>query len=69
MFQQFYFYQFSLAFVINVLLWFHVLLCIFNNSIIYQSFVYKQLNDQTVVFQTSQFDTCNLFNLDEMLHS
>ena len=30
--------------------WFQVLLCITNNSIKHQSFVYKQLNDQTVQF-------------------
>ena len=35
--------------------WFQVLLCITNNSIKHQSFVYTQLNNQTVLFQTIQF--------------
>ena len=34
---------------------FQVLLCITNNSIKYQSLVYTQLNDQTVLFLTIQF--------------
>ena len=33
----------------------YVLLCITHNSIKYQLFVYTQLNDQTVLFQTNQF--------------
>ena len=36
--------------------WFQVLLRITNNSIKHQSFVYRQLNDQTVPFQTIQFN-------------
>ena len=36
--------------------WFHALLHITKNSIKYQSFVYTQLNDQTVLFLTIQFD-------------
>ena len=36
-------------------LWFQLLLCITDNSIKHQSFVYTQLNDQTVLFQTIQF--------------
>ena len=35
--------------------WFQVLLCITNNSINHHSFVYTQLNDQTVLFQTTEF--------------
>ena len=35
--------------------WFQVLLRITNNSIKHQSFVYIQLNDQIVQFQTIQF--------------
>ena len=34
---------------------FQVLLCITNNSFKHQSFVYTQLNDQTILFQTIQF--------------
>ena len=34
---------------------FQVFLCITNNSIKYLSFVYTQLNDQIVKFQTLQF--------------
>ena len=37
-------------------LWFQVLLCITNYSIKHQSFVYPQLNDQTVLFQTILFN-------------
>ena len=48
MIKQLNFKQFSLAFV--KVKWFQVLLCITNNSIKYQSFVYTQLNDQTVLF-------------------
>ena len=43
--------------------WFQVLLCITNNSIKYQSFVYTQLNDQIVLFQTIQFSISHLFAL------
>ena len=35
-------------------------ICITNNSIKHRSFVYIQLNDQTVLFQTSQFFTSHL---------
>ena len=34
---------------------FQVSLCIINNSIKHRSFVYPQLNDETVLFQTIQF--------------
>ena len=53
MIKQFYFKQFSLA-LVNEDKWFYILLCITNNSI-KLSFVYAQLNDQTVLFQTIQF--------------
>ena len=42
--------------------WFQVLLCITNNSIKYQSFVYTQLNDQTVLFQPIQFSISTQFS-------
>ena len=32
-----------------------------NNSIKHKSFVYTQLNDQTVLFQTIQFSVSHLF--------
>ena len=41
--------------------WFQVLLCITNNSIKHQSFVYIQLNDQIVLFQIIQFSKSHLF--------
>ena len=43
--------------------WFQILLCITNNSIKHQSFVYKQLNDQTIVFQIIQFSLNHFFAL------
>ena len=42
---------------------FSILLCITNNSIKHQSFVYTQLNDQTVLFLTIQFSIRHLFVL------
>ena len=42
---------------------FQVLLNITINSIKYQSFVYTQLNDQTVLFQAIQFSISHLFPL------
>ena len=54
MIKQFYFSQFNLASV-NKVKQFQVLLCISNNSIKHQSFVYTQLNHQTVLFQIIQF--------------
>ena len=48
----FYFKQFS---SVNKVKWFQVLLCITNNSIKHQSFVYTQLNVKTVLFTTIQF--------------
>ena len=41
--------------------WFQVLLYIANNSIKHYSFVYSQLNDQTVRLQTIQFSITDLF--------
>ena len=43
--------------------WFQVLSCITNNSIKHQSFVYTQLNDQTVLFQTIQFSISHFITL------
>ena len=40
---------------VNEVEWFQVLLRITNNSIKYQSFVYIQLNDQTVLFRAIKF--------------
>ena len=39
------------------------LYCIPNNSIKHQSFVYTQLNNQTVTFLTTQFSKSHLFAL------
>ena len=39
------------------------MLCITNNAIKHQSFVYTQLNNQTVLFQTIQFSINHLFAL------
>ena len=41
--------------------WFQVLLCITNNSIKYQSFVYTQLNDQRIPFLTIKFGISTQF--------
>ena len=40
---------------------FQVLICITNNSIEHLSFVYTNLNDQTVLFQAIQFNISHLF--------
>ena len=48
MIKQFCFKQFNLTRIEGL----QELLCISNNSIKYQSFIYTQLNDQTVLFQT-----------------
>ena len=37
-----------------------MLLCIPNNSIKHQSFIYTQLNDQTVLFETSHLFALSL---------
>ena len=39
------------------------MLCISNNSIKLQSFVYTQLKDLTILFLTNQFSTSHLFSL------
>ena len=62
MIKQFYFKQFSLAWV-NKVKWFQVLLCITDSSIKHQLFVYTQLNDQAVQFQTIQFSISHLLTL------
>ena len=43
--------------------WFQVFLCITNNSIKHQLYVYTQSNNQTVLFQTIQFSISYLFAL------
>ena len=40
---------------------FQVLLCIANNLVEYQSFVYTQLNDHTVLFLTTQSSRSHSF--------
>ena len=42
---------------------FQILRCISNDSIKHQSFVYTQLNDQTVLFLTIQFSISHFFAL------
>ena len=41
--------------LLHTVKWFQELLCISNNSNKHHSFVYTQLTDQTVLFQTIQF--------------
>ena len=53
MIKQLSFAQFSLA-EVNKIKWLLVLFGITNYSIKHQSFVYIQLNDQTILFQTIQ---------------
>ena len=60
MIKQFYFQQLNLAYV-NKFEWFQVWLCITNNSVKPQSFVYIQLNEQTVLFLTIQLSISHLF--------
>ena len=43
---------------------FQALFCTTNNSSKHQSFVYTQLNDQTVLFQTIQFSRSHFFALN-----
>ena len=57
--KQFYFRFFSF---VNKVKWFQVLLCITNNSIKHHSFIYIQLNDQTVLFQAIQFSISTQFS-------
>ena len=49
--------------LVNMVKWFQVLLCIINNSIKHQLFVYTELNDQAVLFQIIQFSIIHLFAL------
>ena len=49
--------------LLHTVKWFQVLLCITKNSIKHQSFVYMQLNDQTVLFQIIQFSMSHLLAL------
>ena len=60
MIKQVFFKQFNLA-QVNKVKWFQILLCITNNSIKHESFIYTQLKDQTVLFQTTQFSRSHLF--------
>ena len=39
------------------------MLCISNNSVKHQSFIYAQLDDQTVIFPKIQFNKSRLFTL------
>ena len=55
-----YIFKRSWAHFLHTVKWFQVLLCITNNSIKYQSSVYTQLNDQTVLFLTIQFSISHL---------
>ena len=49
--------------LVNKVKWFQVLLCITNNSIKHQSFIYTQLNVKTVLFQIIQFSISTQFYL------
>ena len=60
MLNQFSFKQFTLA-LVNKVKSFHVLLCLTNNFIKHQSFVYTLLNDQTVPFPRIQLSISYLF--------
>ena len=51
----FYFHQILLI-CLHTVKWFQILLCISNNSIKHQPFVYTLLNEQTILFQTIQFN-------------
>ena len=62
MIKQLYIKQSNLAYD-NIVKWFEVLLCITNNWGKYHSFVYTQLNAQTVQIQTIQFSIKHLFAL------
>ena len=44
------------------------MLCITNNSIKHQSFAYTQLNDQTFLFQTTQFSMSTKLNGSKYSH-
>ena len=62
--------QLNLA-LVNKLKWFLVLLWITNNSIKNNVFLYKHLNDQTVLFVTIQFSISHLLalSLNAKVHS
>ena len=62
MIKQFYFKQYCLA-QVNKVKWFQEMLSNTNNSIKHQLFVYTRLNDQTVLFQTIQFNISHLFTV------
>ena len=49
--------------LVNNVKWFQILFCITYNSIKHLSFVYTQLNNQTVIFLTIQFNINHLFAL------
>ena len=51
--------------LLHTIKWFQALLYITSNSFKHQSFVYKQLNDQTLLFQTIQFSISQLFALKQ----
>ena len=56
--------------LLHTVRWFQVLLCICNNSIKHQSFVYTQLNDHTDLFQIIQFSmsfVCTQFKCQTVL--
>ena len=58
--KQFYLKRFDLA-LVNKVRFIQVLLFNTNYSIKHQSFVYTQLNDQTILFQAIQFSIIHLF--------
>ena len=60
LYEQFYL---QLFFSLHTVKWFQVLLCMTYNSIKYQSFVYTQLNNETVLFLTIQCGISHLFAL------
>ena len=51
----------------KIYLCFQVLLCITKNSMKHQLYIYTQLNDQTVLFQTIQFSTSTQFKCQTVL--
>ena len=55
------FLNLSKLFLLLTFKWFKVLLCITNISIEHQPFLYAQLNDQSALFQTIQFNMGHLF--------
>ena len=48
--------------LVNKVKWFQVLLCITNNLIKHQSFIYTQLNVKAVLFQIIQFRISTQFS-------